>query len=212
MLTEFVAGKTQPLYKATSVYQEDGGKWSATPIDPPLRRVLHPANANTILEPSQTPPAAAGRIRATIKHCSALHGKTMTVFDEQAAYKNPDYDVSFYTQNGSVARPRCRSLHYRRERAAEQASTACRNKGKPTRKNRSAFAKRCLDLPAAEVKSVEDSPRRIAFLPHAELVGWISDKEMLVAEGPLLVAYNVANGTRRKSNIRVRSAAQVFLE
>jgi hypothetical protein len=61
------------------------------------------------------------------------------------------------------------------------------------------------------VKSVEDSPRRIVFLPHATLIGWISDKEILVVEGHLLVAYNVATGTLRKSSIRVGDAAHVFL-
>ncbi len=37
------------------------------------------------------------------------------------------------------------------------------------------------------------------------------DKEILIVEGHLLVAYNVATGTRRKSNIRVEDAALVFL-
>jgi len=68
-----------------------------------------------------------------------------------------------------------------------------------------------LDLPAVEVKSVEDSPRRIVFLPHATLVGWVSEKEMLIVEGRLLVAYNVASGARRKSNIQVEDAGHVFL-
>jgi len=68
-----------------------------------------------------------------------------------------------------------------------------------------------LDLPAVEVKSVGDSPRRIAFLPHATLVGWINDKEILIVEGHLLVAYNVVSGARRKSTIRVEDAGRVFL-
>ena len=51
----------------------------------------------------------------------------------------------------------------------------------------------------------------MAFLPHATLVGWISDKEILIVEGHLLVAYNLAKGTRRKSTIRVDDAAHVFL-
>jgi hypothetical protein len=71
--------------------------------------------------------------------------------------------------------------------------------------------KALLDLPAVEVKSAEDSPHRIAFLPHATLVGWISSKEILIVEGRLLVAYNVASGVRRKSNIRVEDVAHVFL-
>jgi hypothetical protein len=42
-------------------------------------------------------------------------------------------------------------------------------------------------------------------------VGWISEKEILIVEGHLLIAYNVASGARRKSNIRVEDAAHVFL-
>jgi hypothetical protein len=67
------------------------------------------------------------------------------------------------------------------------------------------------DLPAVEVKSVEDTPRRIALVPHATLVGWISEKELLVVEDHLLVAYNVGTGARRKSSVKVEDAARVFL-
>jgi len=71
--------------------------------------------------------------------------------------------------------------------------------------------KALLDLPAVEIKSTDEPSRRIAFLPHATLVGWISDKEILIVEGHLLVAYNVASGTRQRSNLRVEDAAHVFL-
>ncbi|HEV3039243.1 MAG TPA: hypothetical protein VHA33_15820, partial [Candidatus Angelobacter sp.] len=67
------------------------------------------------------------------------------------------------------------------------------------------------EVPAVEVKSMEDLPRRIAFLPHAALVGWISEKELLIVEDHVLVAYNVGTGARRKSAIRVEDAARVFL-
>src|ERR1700729_2362693 len=36
LLNQFVSAKTQPLYKATSLYQESAGKWTPTPLDPPL--------------------------------------------------------------------------------------------------------------------------------------------------------------------------------
>jgi len=42
-------------------------------------------------------------------------------------------------------------------------------------------------------------------------VGWISERELLIVEDHLLVAYNVATGSRRKSTIRVEDAAHVFL-
>jgi hypothetical protein len=76
--------------------------------------------------------------------------------------------------------------------------------------------KSLLDLPAVEVKSIDargagDASRRVAFLPHTTLVGWISEKELMIVDGHLLVVYNIANGTRRKSNIHVEDAAHVFL-
>ena len=71
--------------------------------------------------------------------------------------------------------------------------------------------KALLDLPAVEVKSLEEIPKRIAFIPHATLVGWLSDNEILIVEAHLLVAYNVTTGARRKSSIHVQDAESVFL-
>jgi hypothetical protein len=73
-----------------------------------------------------------------------------------------------------------------------------------------------LDLPAVEVKNVdlrtgEGSPHRLAFLPHATLVGWINDKEILIVENHMLIAYDIANGSRRKSTISVQDYEHVFL-
>ena len=211
VLTQFVAGKTQPLYKATSAYQEEAGKWSAMPIDPPLRRVLHAANANTILEAVPDASCCGWVNQSDDQTLLRVHKKTLTVFDEQAAYKNPDYDVSFFTQNGKLS-PDLDSVAFTIVATTQpNKPIQLSEQGQANPEESQRIRKALLDLPAVEVKIVEESPRRIAFLAHAELVGWISDKEILVAEGPLLVAYNVATGARRKSNIRVRSAAQVFL-
>jgi hypothetical protein len=51
----------------------------------------------------------------------------------------------------------------------------------------------------------------VAFLPHATLVGWLNQRELLIVEDHMLVTYNVSTGTRRKSNVRVEDAAHVFL-
>ena len=67
------------------------------------------------------------------------------------------------------------------------------------------------ELPAVAVKTVGDSPKQIAFVPHATLVGWINDKELLIVEDHLLVGYHISTGARRKSSVRVEDAAHVFL-
>ena len=58
---------------------------------------------------------------------------------------------------------------------------------------------------------MEDAPRRVAYVPHATLVGWLSDKELLIVEEHVLAVYNVGTGARRKSSVRVDDAAWVLL-
>ncbi|MFY9682018.1 MAG: hypothetical protein WA646_02840 [Candidatus Sulfotelmatobacter sp.] len=211
LLTQFVSGKTQPLYKATSLYEENAGKWAATPINPPLRRVLDAANAATILEATPDTACCGWQNQSDDQTLLHLHGKTLIVFDEQATYKNSDYDVSFYTENGKLS-PDLASVAFTIV-ATSQPNTPIQmsEQGQASPEESQRIRKALLDLPAVEVKSTEDVPRRLAFLPHATLVGWISDREILIVEGHLLVAYNIPKGTRRKSTMRVDDAAHLFL-
>jgi hypothetical protein len=210
LLTQFVAGKTQPIYKATSVY-ENAGNWSVTPFDPPLRRVLDAPEADTILEAIPDTACCGWENQSNDQTLLHLHGKMLTVFDEQATYKNPDYDVSFSTENGKLS-PDLGSIALTIV-ATSKPNTPIQlaEQGQANPEESQRIRKALLDMPAVEVKSVGESPRRVAFLPHATLVGWISDKEILIVEGHLLIAYNVASGARRKSGIRVEDAGRVFL-
>jgi hypothetical protein len=211
-----VAGKTQPIYKATSVYEENAGKWTATPLEPPLRRVLDAPNDGTILEAIPDTACCGWENQSNDQTLLHFQGKMLTVFDEQSAYKNPDYDVSFYTENGKLS-PDLGSVALTIV-ATSKPNTPIQlaEQGQANPEESQRIRKALLDLPVVEVKSIdaqsgEDAPRRIAFLPHAMLMGWISAKEILIVEGHLLIAYNVANGARRKSSIRVEDAAHVFL-
>jgi len=211
LLTQFVAGKTQPVYKASSLYEESGGKWTATALDPPLRRVLDAANAGAILEAIPDTGCCGWENQSDDQTLLRLRGKTLAVFDELAAYKNPDYDVSFYTENGKLS-PDLGSVAFTIVATAQPNKPIQLSEGGQANPEESqGIRKALLDLPAVEVKSVEDAPRRIAFIPHATLVGWISETEILIVEGHLLVVYNVASGAPRKSSIRVEDAAHVFL-
>jgi hypothetical protein len=71
--------------------------------------------------------------------------------------------------------------------------------------------KSLLELPAVEVKTIDAAPHRVAYIPHAVVIGWLNDKELLILENHLLVAYNLGMSTRRKSTIRVEDAAHAFL-
>ena len=212
LVTRFVSSKTQPVYQATALYEEDSGKWSATPLHPPLRRILDAAGPAAILEAIPDTACCGWENQSDDQTLLRLREDSLTVFDEQVAYKNPDYDVSFYTANGKVS-PNLGSV------AVTIAATAASNKpiqlseeGQANPEESQRIRKALLDLPAVEVKSVVDNPpRRTAFLTHCTLVGWVSEKEILIVEGNLLVVYNISNGSRHKSSIRVEDAAHVFL-
>jgi hypothetical protein len=211
LVTELVAGQTKPIYKSTSIFEESAGKWTATPLNPPLRDVLDAPDPDVILEAIPDTGCCGWSNESDDQTLLRLHGKTLKVFDELESYKNPDYDVSFYTQNGKLS-PDLKSV------ALTIVSTSKPNtpiqlaeQGQANPEESQHIRKALADLPAVEIKSVEDSPRRIVFLPHSQLVGWLSDKEILTVEEHLLVVYDVLTGARRKSAIRVEDAAHVFL-
>jgi prepilin-type processing-associated H-X9-DG protein len=215
-VTQFVSGQTQAIYKSTSVYKESAGKWSAMPLVPPLRRVLDAPNAEAVLEAVPDTGCCGWSNESDDQTLLRLRGKVLTVFDELAAYKNADYDVSFYTQNGKVA-PGSGSV------AMTIVSTSKPNtpiqlaeQGQANPEESQAIRKTLLNLPAVEIKSVEaksgeHAPQRLAFLPHSTLVGWLSEKEILIIQDHLLVVHDVASGSSRKSNIRVEDYEHVFL-
>jgi hypothetical protein len=212
LMTQFVTGKTNPLYKASSRYRLDAGKWRGEPISEPLERVLDAdATGNVIVEAVPDTGCCGWSNQSNDQTLVLTKGRKIVVFDEQATYKNADYDVSFYTANARLS-PETAYV------AMTIASTAQLNKpiqlaeqGQANPEESQRIRKALADLPVVAVKSVEDTPRQVTFLPHATLVGWLSEKELLVIEDHLLVAYNPATGTRHKSTVKVEDAAHVFV-
>jgi hypothetical protein len=212
LVTQLVTGQTGTEYKASKVYAQEAGRWTANPLTPPLQRVLDAAaDGNFIVEAIPDSGCCGWVNQSDDQTLLRTRGNTLILFDELATFKNPDYDVSFYSSNARV-QPGLGAV------AMTLVATSEPNKpiqlaedGQASLEESQRIRKALEELPAVEVKNLEDSPKRIAYLPHATLVGWISDKEILVIESHLLVAYNVGTGVRRKSAIRVDDAAHVFL-
>jgi hypothetical protein len=212
LLTQYVAGQTTPTYKASARYQEDGGTWTSQALPEPLQRVLDAdSGGNVIVEAIPDTGCCGWSNQSNDQTLVLSNGKKITIFDEFATYKNPDYDVSFSTANARLS-PEMDLV------AMTITATAQANKpiqlsqqGQANPEESKAIQKSLTEVPAVAVKSVEDSPRQVAFVPHATLVGWISEKELLLVEDHLLVAYHLGTGARRKSTVRVDDAAHVFL-
>ncbi len=210
-LTQSFTSQTETVYKSSSIYQEAAGKWAPSPVDPALRRVLDAANATTIVEALPDKACCGWANQSNDQTQLRRNGKALLVFDELATYNNADYDVSFYTDNGKLS-PDLGAVAFTIVATAEpNKPIQLAEQGQANPEESQRIRKALADLPAVEVKSVEDAPRRLAFLPHASLVGWISEKEILVVEGHLLVAYNVITHAARKSSVRVDDAGHAFV-
>lgn len=207
-----VSGQTEITYQSSSLYQNSGGKWTATELPHPLERVLDAASDGSIIVEAIPDAGCCGWSNQsddqTLVHNS---GKTVAVFDERATYKNPDYDVSFYTAEARLSPDRTEVAMTVTATAGPNQAIQESEDGQANPEESKQIHKALLDLPAVLVKTVDDPPRQIALVPHASVVGWMNDKELLIVEDRLLVVYNVASGARHKSTVRVEKDARVFL-
>ncbi len=212
VMTQFVAGKTEPLYKASTLYKEVFGIWTPTSLGVPLRRVLDATSAGSVIVEAIPDTGCCGwSNQSDDQTLVRAADKTHTVFDELATYKNADYDVSFYTSNARLSPELGFVAMTITATAQANQPIQLSEQGQANPEESKQIRKALAELPAVEVKSMEDSPRRVAFVRHAALVGWINAKEILILEDHVLVVYNVETGARRKSSVRVEDAGKVFL-
>jgi hypothetical protein len=66
-------------------------------------------------------------------------------------------------------------------------------------------------LPAVEILELGSPSLPPAVIPRAGLVGWLTDRELLVAREGVLTVCDLGGNTGRATSIRVRSAADAFL-
>ncbi len=212
LMTQFVAGQTESEYKATTRFLEQEGKWSPNVLPEPMERPLDASPSGDMIVEAIPDSGCCGWSNESNDQTVVFSaGKKRIVFDERAQYKNPDYDVSFYTSNARLS-PDLASV------AMTIVSTGGANKpiqlaeeGAANPEESQRIRKALTELPVVEVKSTDDPPRRLVHIPHAIFIGWLSEKELLIVEDHVLVIYTVATGARRKSTVHVDDASRVFL-
>jgi hypothetical protein len=212
LMTQFVASQTTPTYKATTRYQQQAAKWEGETLAEPLQRVLDSNVLGDAMVEAIPDTGCCGWSNQSNDQTVVLaNDKKIIAFDEQATYKNPDYDVSFYTSNAHLS-PQFGFV------AMTIVSTAEPNKaiqlaeqGQANPEELQRIRKALVELPAVAVKAMKETPEQVAFVPHAMLIGWLSEKELLIIENHLLVAYNIETGVRRKSTVKIEDVDQVFL-
>ena len=212
LMTQYIAGQTERTYKTTTLYQEESGKWMGKPLPQALEQPLDASPSGDVIVTAIPDAACCGWSNQSNDQTLVLvNGKSQTIFDETATYKNSDYDVSFFTSNAKLS-PDLKAV------AMTISATAQANKpiqlaedGQANPEESLRIRKTLAGLPAVAVKMVADPPSRLHSCRMPSLMGWISDKELLIVEDHVLVVYSVGSGARRKSTVKVDEVAQVFL-
>lgn len=212
LLTRLIQGQTETKYLSSTLYEQSENAWSATDLKQPLQRVLDMAEHGSVIISAILDTGCCGWENQSDDQTLLLsYGKTVVVFDERSQFKNPDYDVSFFTENAKLS-PELAHVAMTIEASAKSSTPIqLSEQGQANPAESLSIRKALGELPAVEVVSAVDPAKRSAYLPHAFLVGWLNEKEILIVENHLLVAYNIASGTRRRSTIKVEDPAFVFV-
>jgi hypothetical protein len=212
LLTKLIPGQTETKYLGSSVYLHSGDTWTPAEMKQPLQRVLDSVDHGAVVLTAILDTGCCGWENQSDDQTILLnHEKSLTVFDEREQFKNPDYDVSFFTENAKLS-PDLGSVAMTIEASAKSSMPIqLSEQGQGDAAESQRIRKALLDLPAVQVVTATEPVKRTTFVPHAVLIGWLNDKEVLIVENHLLVAYNVVTSARRKSMIRVEDPAFAFV-
>jgi hypothetical protein len=212
VITRLVPGQTETKYLSSTLYALAGDSWTPSEQQEPLQRVLDMAEHGSVILSAILDTGCCGwENQSNDQTLLFSYGRKVVVFDERAQYQNPDYDVSFFTENAKLS-PQIGSVAMTIGASAKENSTIQLSElGQPNPAESQRIRRYLTDLPSVQVVSAVDPSKRLAYLPHASLVGWLNEKEILIVENHFMVAYDVTSGNRRKSAIKVEDPSLIFV-
>jgi hypothetical protein len=211
-LTRLIQGQTETKYLSSTLYRRESDSWSGIDLRLPLERALDMAEHGAVFISAILDTGCCGwENQSNDQTVLSSSGRTVVLFDERLQYKNPDYDVSFFTENAKLSPDLAQVAMTIEASAKSNAPIQLSEQGQANPAESLRIRKALTELPAVEVVNADDPSKRSAYLPHAFLIGWLNEKEILIVENRFLVVYNTASGARRKSAIRVEDPAFAFI-
>ena len=211
-LTRMIPGQTEPKFEGTYLYEGSEGSWSSAPLAEPLQRILD-ATDNGSFVVSAIPDIGCCGWENQSNDQTVLYrfGKRMVIFDERARYRNPNYDVSFFTLNAKIAPDLSAVALTIAATVKAGAPIQLSEQGEANPPESERLRKVLPELPAVQVVSSGEGSKQIAYVPHASVAGWLNEKELVIVENGVLVVFNPITGVKRKSGIKLGDASLVFV-
>jgi len=209
--TRVTPGQLGTTYHESLLYRPSGRTWQAEKLPQPLEKPLTVSEDAGLLVVAVPDGGCCSWDNESSDQMLLQNGKVSLFYDEFDRYGNRDYDVSFYTADARLSTENT-MLAYTVVSTVRNAGEIPLSSGGRVNAEELARIRRVItELPAVEIVQAETQRRPIMTIRHASLVGWVRDREILVAQDGRLVFYDISSGKRKETMIRVRSAADAFL-
>jgi hypothetical protein len=212
LVTRFTPGQLGSIYHESLLYQRSGQTWQVKKLPQPIQKPLTASENGEALVAAVPDGGCCGWENESNDQTLLLqNGKSSVLYDESNRYHNPNYDVSFYTADARLVDGNGMVAYTIVPTALTDSQIRLSSEGKENAEELARVRNAIAELPAVEVVQPGIQPQKATMIRHAVLVGWVSDREILVAQDGRLAVYDIRDSRRKETTIRVRRAADAFL-
>jgi hypothetical protein len=210
--TRWVPGQIGSHYLETNLYNFANGSWTAHKLDHPLDHILDASDhGNLFIESPQDysgdddPADAPGSVTML-----NIAGKSVTIFDERARFRDADYLIGFATTRAAISPDAARVAY---AIAAPDLAAEIQPRTQPKKSDAAEVARlrsEAAALPRTEIITVSDPAKVLLSLPNTELVGWLDAGRLLILQHGELQSLDVATRSVKPTGIKCDSTQYVF--
>ncbi len=187
-VTYFVPGQLQPTYDSTYLFLKHGGKWTSQKRKQPSEAILDAkARGEMIVEALPDSGCCGWENESSDQTFVSRGANRLTVFDEWSRYKNQRYDVSFFSANAEISPDGSRLAHTIASTAQPTSEIRPSSDVPMSDKIAPEEAQKLRELiarhPLVEVLTLDNLSRPPTGIEQATLIGWLSDRELMVFRG-----------------------------
>lgn len=212
IVSRWIPGQIGATYQSSLICQKTRGKWTSRKLPQALQDIQDATRAGTMIVHRILDGGCCGwENEGNDQTILDGNGKHIILFDERRRYANLNYDVSFFTSKARISPDGLSVAITISSTSLPGTEIRLSDEGKPNHNELARIRQNMAGLPTVEVIGGSDFSSRSVVLPHATLVGWLKQREILVVGNGTLEAFDVGSGARRPSPIRVAKESIVYL-
>jgi hypothetical protein len=212
LATRVTPGQLETTYHESVRYLRSGNTWRRAPLPRAVERFLCASARGDALIAAVLDGGCCGWDNEGSDQLLLLrNGKVTILYDEFTRYNNRNYDVSIFPSDARVAPGESTVAYTLASTAPAGGEIRLSSSGTHDSAGLARLRTALPGLPAVEILELGSPSRPPAVIPRAGLVGWLTDRELLVAREGVLTVCDRGGNIGRTASIRVRSAADAFL-